>query len=275
MFTLLLLGVVVGLSLNCTVDEEPIDSVVQLQGISFEITDGLDDETVYYKNDGSGNYQTDSVTVTITQGPVDTVEIYTSVDGLPYVSQELEETSPGSQVFTGEIEVIPSPVSWFVGARSDQLFASAQVGTSESPLLAQKYLNKTDADVTIRDRLNSLLSGGTLATLFPAAGDNVHTYSMLLSGGNTVDVELDHFVEFPGGSLEHAQYGVEYVESVDPGGNLIQGVETSTYQELEQNTDQDMGHIMISSANTDRLREILLSPEFFQKNQVGLEPIYY
>jgi len=276
-FTLPILGLVLVLALNCTVDQEVLATFKEPELISFVVDDGLDHGIVSYKADGSGNYQTDRVQVTITQGPVDQVEIfYTTGAGLPYVSQVFEQISSDPQVFTVETEVTPNPTTWFIGARSTELNASTQYGTVLDPLTTQKYLNKEEANQTIRDQLLTLRSRGEYATLFPVSGDNVYAYPMVLPSGNTLDVELDHYVDFFANNVQHERYGIEYSERLDENLEPIRGVDTSTYEILEQQSAQNMGYVIISSANVDALQETLLNPDFFPTtDRVFLESIHY
>ena len=265
------------LALSCTVEQEALTTFEEPESITFVVDDGLDDGIAVYKTDGSGNYQTDRVQVSITKGPVDQVEIFYSTGaGLSYASQEMDETSVGSQVFTVDVEVSPYPTTWFIGARSTELNASTQYGTVLSPLTAQKYLNKDEADGMIRDQLATLRSRGDFATHFPTTGSNVYSYPMVLPAGNTLNVDLDHYVDLFTSNDQHPQYGIEYSETLSGNGLPLKGVATDTYQILELQPAQDMGYVIISSGNRDRLKEILLNPDFFPETDFNfLETIHY
>lgn len=240
------------IALACGVSQESLPSSSEPEPIGFEITKAIDD----------GFEGPDEVEVQTTMGEIEEVQLYVSTDGgLSYDRYEMLAGSANG-LFEVTVDVEAYPTNWYIGAKGFS-GAVAAIGSLQDPMKAQKYLTKESADEAIRLRMVELVSADNLITYFPGRDGGTYEYSFLrVLENETVTQELDHYVDSQNAD-QHAKYAIEYSPLLDDNGLPVSGNTTAIYDALAIEALQDLGYIIISSANTDSLKEVLRNPDFF------------
>ena len=265
--TLALLALVVAVGLCCTVDQEQLSTTPKPDEIGFEVIDGLD----------NGFEGLDKVRVKTTVGELSKVVLYMGINDGALSYNQFPLLSSGNGLFELDVPCVAYQTKWYVGAEG--LGVTTAYGSFEFPLIAEKYLTKSNADQKISDQMRVLLSGGQFKTYFPnvAGGNYLYTHP------NQTDlvVPFDHFIDHFTLDQQHATYGIEYNTALSANASLpMTNFETSRYTQLKVNEmnsgSQDLGYVIIASTDTLGLNSILRNLNFFPKTfATFLEVIHY
>lgn len=254
----LLLLVCLAWALACGVEKAEFVDFIPLQKITFDVLDGVDDSF-----EGE-----DLVRIKAIEGEIASAELFVSGNGFSSVHQMREKNGDG--VYQVRVDFDAYPVEWYINVRGSGNSASAGFGSLNEPNVAQKYLNKANADLMMMRRFKEGLSDGSVFRDYePNAFGETFSYPPEGSGlSDEVIAKFDHYVFTFYSEDYHQAYGVEYSTEVTSSANGIipvtgEALSTEASRSLEGMPSHNIGYIIVPTTTRDGLGAILNDPNFF------------
>lgn len=202
----------------------------------------------------------DTVSVRLSKGVAESIKLFISTDGGSFYTEYPLEQDNDNYSLTRTYN--PFSTKWYISATG--LGLTTNHGSFRSPLSSEKYINKSNADTMIKNRMNELRSSGKISVYQPLSEtDTSHTFGLTLNSG-TQNVNVDHYIEILNSPNVHHRYVIQYIEAINDDGSSKREVPAINSLFSSQTNDSDsVGFIVIYSTETNSLIDTLSHSLFF------------